>query len=93
MRRVAVLAGAVLAAVTQVAAPGVAASSDLLEGGRRGTVDGADAVGDQGKSPATFRVVATEGGPGEGTFQLTLLTPFPFQLPTEHVLDGRINAH
>lgn len=47
-------------------------------------------TGNQGKSAATFRVVVTEGGPGEGTLQLTLLTPFLFVLPTEEVLDGQI---
>jgi hypothetical protein len=50
-------------------------------------------TGNQGKSPATFRVVVTEGGPGEGTLQLTLLTPFEFVLPTESVLNGRIDVH
>jgi len=50
-------------------------------------------TGNQGKSPATFRVVVTEGGPGEGTLQLTLLTPFEFVLPTEYVLDGHIHTH
>jgi hypothetical protein len=49
-------------------------------------------TGNQGKSPATFRVVVTEGGPGEGTLQLTLLTPFEFVLPTEYVLDGQIDT-
>ncbi len=50
-------------------------------------------TGNQGKSAATFRVVVTEGGPGEGTLQLTLLTPFEFVLPTESVLDGRIDVN
>ncbi|TDO50099.1 hypothetical protein EV643_105330 [Kribbella sp. VKM Ac-2527] len=50
-------------------------------------------TGNQGKSPATFLVVVTEGGPGEGTLQLTLLTPFEFVLPTESVLNGRIDVH
>jgi hypothetical protein len=49
-------------------------------------------TGNQGKSEATFRVVVTEGGPGEGTLQLTLLTPFLFVLPTEDVLDGQITV-
>jgi hypothetical protein len=48
-------------------------------------------TGNQGKSPATFQVVVTEGGPGVGTLQLTLLTPFLFVLPTEHVLNGQIS--
>lgn len=50
-------------------------------------------TGNQGRSAATFRVVVTEGGPGVGTLQLTLVTPFPFVLPTERVLDGRIDVH
>jgi hypothetical protein len=57
------------------------------------TFDGAGMfqTGNQGKSPATFHVVATEGGPGVGTLQLTLLTPLLFSLPTERVLDGQIS--
>jgi hypothetical protein len=47
-------------------------------------------TGNQGKSPATFHVVVTEGGPGVGTLQLT---PFVFPLPTERVLDGQIRIH
>jgi len=47
-------------------------------------------TGNQGKAPATFRVVVTEGGPGVGTLRLTLLTPFEFALPTEYVLNGAI---
>ena len=50
-------------------------------------------TGNQGKSQATFHVEVTEGGPGVGTLQLTLLTPFFFPLPTEHVLVGRISIH
>jgi hypothetical protein len=49
-------------------------------------------TGNQGKSPATFRVIVTDGGPGEGTLQLTLLTPFLFVLPTEEVLNGHISV-
>jgi hypothetical protein len=48
-------------------------------------------TGNQGKSSATFHVVVTDGGPGVGTLQLTLITPFFFALPTEHVLNGQIN--
>jgi hypothetical protein len=48
-------------------------------------------TGNQGKFEATFHVIVTEGGPGVGTLQLTLLTPFLFPLPVEHVLDGRIS--
>ncbi|MGH2574032.1 MAG: hypothetical protein ACRDGU_11275 [Actinomycetota bacterium] len=63
--------------------------------GSTATFDGAGMfqTGNQGKSPATFRVVVKEGGPGVGTFQLTLLTPFLFVLPTETVLDGHITIH
>jgi hypothetical protein len=48
-------------------------------------------TGNQGKSPATFHVEVTAGGPGVGTLRLTLLTPMFFPLPTEHVLVGRIS--
>jgi len=47
-------------------------------------------TGNQGKSPATFHAEVTAGGLGVGTLRLTLLTPFLFPLPTEHVLDGQI---
>jgi hypothetical protein len=50
-------------------------------------------TGDQGKSQATFHVEVTAGGPGVGTLKLTLLTPFVFVLPTEHVLNGQISIH
>jgi hypothetical protein len=50
-------------------------------------------TGNQGKSPATYHAEVTAGGPGVGTLQLTLLTPFFFPLPTEHVLDGQITIH
>jgi opacity protein-like surface antigen len=50
-------------------------------------------TGNQGKSPATFHADVTAGGPGVGTLRLTLLTPFLFPLPTEHVLDGQIAIH
>ena len=49
-------------------------------------------TGNLGRSPATFQVVVTEGGPGEGTLQLTLLTPFELALPTESVLNGQISV-
>ena len=49
-------------------------------------------TGNQGKSPATFHVEVTAGGPGVGTLQLTLLTPFFFPLPTERVLVGQISV-
>jgi hypothetical protein len=50
-------------------------------------------TGNQGKSPATFHAVVTAGGPGVGTLHLTLLTPLVFDLPVEHVLQGRISIH
>ena len=45
------------------------------------------------KSAATFHVEVTAGGPGVGTLHLTLLTPFPFDLPVERVLHGQISIH
>ncbi len=45
------------------------------------------------KSPATFHVEVTAGGPGIGTLHLTLLTPMFFDLPVEHVLRGQISIH
>jgi hypothetical protein len=48
-------------------------------------------TGNQGKSPSTFHVEVTGGGPGVGTLRLTLLTPFFFPLPTERVLVGQIS--
>jgi hypothetical protein len=50
-------------------------------------------TGPSGKFPATFDVQVTAGGPSVGTLQLTLLTPFVFPLPTEHVLNGQISIH
>ena len=50
-------------------------------------------TGNQGKSPATFRVVVTEGGPGGGTLQLTASTILGLVvLPTEEVLTGHISV-
>jgi hypothetical protein len=43
------------------------------------------------KSAATFHVEVTAGGPGVGTLHLTLLTPFFFDMPIEHVMDGQIS--
>jgi hypothetical protein len=51
------------------------------------------APGVMDKSEATFHVQVTPGGPGVGTLHLTLLTPFFFDLPTEHVLNGQISMH
>jgi hypothetical protein len=50
-------------------------------------------TGNQGKLPATFHADVTAGGPGIGTLRLTLLTPFFFPLPNEHVLNGQITIH
>ena len=60
------------------------------------TLDGVGmflAPGVMDKSAATFHAVVTPGGPGVGTLRLTLLTPFLFPLPTEHVLNGQISIH
>lgn len=62
-----------------------------------GTVvfDGSGSVnmGDQGRVDGqTFRVTVTEGGPGVGTLQLTLIGPVAMELPTETVLSGRISV-
>lgn len=71
----------------QVSAAAIAETTATFDG------TGMFQTGNQGKSPATFHVVVTEGGPGVGTLQLTLLTPFLFPLPTEQVLDGQIRIH
>ncbi|HEX9378333.1 MAG TPA: hypothetical protein VF872_01965 [Gaiellaceae bacterium] len=49
-------------------------------------------LGPSGRMPAVFHVEVTEGGPGVGTFRLTVTTP-DFPLPTETVLHGRITIH
>ena len=69
--------------------------TSMVVSGSTATFEGAGMfqTGNQGKEPATFRVVVTEGGPGVGTFQLTLLTPFLFVMPTETVLNGNITIH
>jgi opacity protein-like surface antigen len=61
--------------------------------GRAASFDGVGMfqTGNQGKSPATFHVEVTPGGPGVGTLHLTLLTPFLFDLPLEYVLKGQIS--
>jgi hypothetical protein len=48
-------------------------------------------TGPDGKSPATFHVDVTEGGPGVGTLDLTLITPLLFPVGLEHVLAGQIS--
>ena len=64
-------------------------------GGNAASFDGVGMfqTGNQGKSDATFHVEVTAGGPGVGTLHLTLQTPFFFDLPTEHVLNGQISIH
>jgi hypothetical protein len=49
------------------------------------------APGVMDKSPATFHVDVTAGGPEVGTLHLMLLTPFPFDLGIETVMDGQIS--
>ncbi|HEY3182520.1 MAG TPA: hypothetical protein VGJ77_06790 [Gaiellaceae bacterium] len=68
--------------------------TDAVFAGDAASFDGAGMLqtGNQGKFPATYHVEVTAGGPGVGTLQLTLLTPFFFALPTEHVLVGRIST-
>ena len=67
--------------------------TDAVIAGNAASFDGAGMLqtGNQGKFPATYHVEVTAGGPGVGTLQLTLLTPFFFLLPTEHVLVGQIS--
>lgn len=68
--------------------------TSLSVSGNTATFEGAGMLqtGNLGKSPATFRVVVTEGGPGVGTLQLTAFTtPLgEVVLPTEDVLNGHI---
>jgi hypothetical protein len=68
--------------------------TSLSVSGNTATFEGAGMLqtGNLGKSPATFRVVVTEGGPGVGTLQLTAFTtPLgEVVLPTEDVLAGHI---
>lgn len=68
--------------------------TSVVVSGNTATFEGAGMLqtGNQGKSPATFLVVVTEGGPGVGTFELTILTPF-LDLPLETVLNGEITIH
>jgi hypothetical protein len=68
--------------------------TSLSVSGNTATFEGAGMLqtGNLGKSPATFRVVVMEGGPGVGTLQLTAFTtPLgKVVLPTEVVLEGHI---
>jgi hypothetical protein len=78
---------------TLMAVRGQVASAAMTASGASFSGAGMFQTGNQGKEPATFHVKVTAGGPGVGTLQLTLLTPFVFVLPTEKVLNGRISIH
>jgi hypothetical protein len=72
----------------RITAANIASNSASLDGtGALLTV----VSGTQKKSPATFHVEVTRGGPGVGTLRLTVLTPMVLALPVEHVLVGRIS--
>src|SRR5918994_5148887 len=68
--------------------------TSLSVSGNTATFEGTGMLqtGNLGKSPATFRVVVTDGGPGVGTLQLTAFTTTLGEvvLPTEVVLAGQI---
>jgi hypothetical protein len=70
--------------------------TSLLISGDTATFEGTGMLqtGNLGKEPTTFRVVVTEGGPGEGTLQLTAFTTSlgTVVLPTEDVLNGHISV-
>jgi hypothetical protein len=78
---------------TLMAVRGQVTSATISESESAASFDGVGMfqTGNQGKSPATFHVDVTPGGPGVGTLHLTLLTPFLFDLPIEHVLNGQIS--
>jgi hypothetical protein len=70
--------------------------TDVTVGASSASFDGVGmflAPGVFDKSPATFHVEVTAGGPGVGTLHLTLRTPMFFDLPVEHVLVGQISIH
>lgn len=54
-------------------------------------------LGPAGRTPALFWVEVTEGGVGDGTLTLTVLSlplgSVPVTLPTETVMHGRITIH
>jgi len=73
----------------------------LLISGGTATLEGSGVLIAHTGSPdkkfaATFRVGVTDGGPGRGTLQLTVLAPafsaLPIALPTENVLVGQISV-
>ena len=76
---------------TLLAVRGQVTRADI--GAGAATFDGVGMLqtGPDGKFPATFHVDVTAGGPGVGTLELTLITPFPFPMPLEHVLAGQIS--
>jgi hypothetical protein len=78
---------------TLMAVRGQVTSAAMTTSGASFSGAGMFQTGNQGKAPATFHVEVTAGGPGVGTLQLTLLTPFGFVLPTEEVLKGQISIH
>src|SRR5215216_546348 len=78
---------------TLMAVRGQVTSAAMTASGASFSGAGMFQTGNQGKAPATFHVEVTAGGPGVGTLQLTLLTPFVFGLPTEEVLNGQISIH
>ena len=75
--------------------------TSLLISGGTATLEGSGVLiahtgNPEKKFPATFRVAVTDGGPGEGTLQLTVLAPAfaagPIALPTEDVMVGQITV-
>jgi hypothetical protein len=70
--------------------------TSLSISGDTATFDGSGMLqmGNLGKEPTTFHVVVTDGGPGEGTLQLTAFTTSlgTVPLPIEDVLDGHISV-
>jgi hypothetical protein len=76
-----------------LAAPIAAPSESAALQEKQPRAPGADAFGGRNEVVRLFDVRVTAGGPGVGTLQLTLLTPFVFPLPTEHVLNGQISIH
>jgi hypothetical protein len=78
---------------TLMAVRGQVTSATMTASGASFSGAGMFQTGNLGKAPATFQVEVTAGGPGVGTLQLTLLTPFVFVLPVEEVLNGQISLH
>jgi hypothetical protein len=75
--------------------------TSLLVSGGTATLEGSGVLiahtgNPEKKFAATFRVGVTEGGPGQGTLQLTVLAPAfsasSIALPTEDVLVGQISV-